>query len=67
MGFSYYLIILKDEKIWNLYKLLLKKEFNRNNKDFKNSILVRILVIIKAILRDIYQLYNNILLDRKII
>jgi hypothetical protein len=69
-GFPYYLTILKDEEIWSLYKLLPKKEFNTGSKgieDTKDPNLVRILVIAKIILRDIYRLYSNILPDWKMI
>ena len=54
MGFPYYIIILKDEKIWNSYKLSLKKELNTGNKGIENPNLVRILIIVKTVLRDMY-------------
>ena len=54
MGFLYYNIILKDKEIWSLYKLLLKKEFNTSSKNSEDLSLVRILLITKVILRDIY-------------
>jgi hypothetical protein len=61
------LIILKDEKIWNSYKLLPKKELDTDSKNTADPNLVRIIIAAKAVLRDIYWLYSDTSLDRKII
>ena len=66
-GFPYYLTMLKDKEIWSSYKLPPKKELNASSEGTKDPDLVRILVAAKAVLRDIYQLYSNILPDRKMI
>jgi hypothetical protein len=65
MGFLFYLIILKDKEIWSLYKLLPKKELDTGNKNTKDPNLVQILVITKTVLRDVYWLYSDTSLDRK--
>jgi hypothetical protein len=57
---------LKDKEIWSLYKLLPKKKLNISNKNTKDLNLVWILVVTKAVLRDVYQLYNNTSPDQKI-
>jgi hypothetical protein len=49
-----------------LYKLLLKKKLDTDNKDIKDPYLIRILIIAKTILKDLYRLYSDISLDRKI-
>jgi len=67
MGFPYHLTTLKDEEIWSSYKLLLKKELNVGSEDTKDPNLIRILVIAKAALRDVYRLYSDTSLDRKMI
>ena len=67
IGFLYYLTILKDKEIQSSYRLLLKKELNTSSEDTKDPHLIRILVIAKAILRDMYRLYSDTSLDRKII
>jgi hypothetical protein len=35
-AFLYYIITLKNKKIWGLYKLSLKKELNTGNKNAKD-------------------------------
>ena len=65
--FSSYLARLKDEEIWSSYRLLPKKELNAGGENAEDPILVRILVIAKAVLRDIYRLCSDTSPDRKII
>lgn len=62
-GFPYHMLMLKDEEIWSLYKLSLKKELDMGNEDAKDPNLVRILVVAKVILRDVYWLCSNTSLD----
>jgi hypothetical protein len=57
--FLSHLARLKDKEIKSLYALLLKKALNANAKNAKDPDLVQILVITKAILRDIYQLCSD--------
>ena len=66
-GFPYHNTILKDEEIWSSYKLLPKKEFNTGSENSEDPSLVRILLIAKAVLRDVYRLYSDISPDRKMI
>jgi hypothetical protein len=48
------MFMLKDKKIWSLYKLPSKKELNIDNKNTKDLNLVWILVAVKAVLRNVY-------------
>jgi hypothetical protein len=60
-----HLTALKDEEIWSLYKLPLKKELDRDSEDAKDPHLVGILVAAKAVLRDAYRLCSDTSPDRK--
>ena len=57
--------MLKNEKIWSSYKLLLKKEFDTGSKDAEDPKLIRILIVAEVVLRDAYRLCSNTSLDRK--
>lgn len=48
--FFFYLINLKDEKIWVSYKLLLKKYLKGNYFEMNNSLIIYIFNIVKVIM-----------------
>tara|TARA_R110002033_G_scaffold159550_1_gene195849 strand:+ start:365 stop:532 length:168 start_codon:yes stop_codon:yes gene_type:complete len=52
--------MLKDEEIWDLYKLPPKKKLDISSEDAEDPQLIRILVAAKAILKDAYRLCSNI-------
>jgi hypothetical protein len=65
MGFPSHLATLKDKEIWSSYKLPPKKELNAGSENAEDPNLIRILVIAEAVLKDVYRLYSDTSLDRK--
>lgn len=59
------MITLKDEEIWNSYRLPPKKELDTGDKNAQDPDLVRILVGAEAVLREAYQLCSDTSPDRK--
>jgi hypothetical protein len=64
-GFPYHNTTLKDEEIWNSYKLPPKKELDTGSENAEDPNLVRILVATEAVLRDAYRLCSDTSPDRK--
>lgn len=63
--FPSHLARLRDEEIRSSYALPLKKGIDTASVYAEDPNLVRILVAAKAVLRDVYRLYSDTSLDRK--
>ncbi|KAJ8066707.1 hypothetical protein OCU04_004100 [Sclerotinia nivalis] len=63
--FPFHLAHLKDEEIWDSYKLPSKKELDGDCTEAEDPRLVRILNAAEAMMRDAYQLCSDASPDRK--
>ena len=57
--------MLKNEEIWGSYKLPLKKELDAGSEHAEDPNLVRILVAVQVVLRNVYRLCSDTSPDRK--